>query len=142
MQELLPPSVNAPTYPGGEINREPAEGVERMSSECFYRTVLLFSLRRDKVEKTPPQELKSAAVKMARGLRGFAGVKHVEAVGFDRWEADPHDPRPVPWKPWGVLLFVEAADPGLLGEFVGKIWEAAATQFDPDRMKLNPMDSF
>ncbi len=125
-----------------------------MSGKRFYRTVLLFSLRRDKVKKLPSAELKNAAVKMARGLRNFAGVKHVEAVGFRRWEADPRgarparreadrrDPRRVPWKPWGVLLFVEAANSGELKEYVGKIWKTAATEFDPDRMELDPMDSF
>ncbi len=121
-----------------------------MNGNCFYRAILLFSLRRDKVEKGASEELGKSAVNMARGLRNFQGVKHVEAVGFNRWEADPrdprkadpHDPRSVPWKPWGVLLFVEAANPGELKEYVGKIWDAAATQFDPDRMELDPMDSF
>ncbi len=121
-----------------------------MSGNCFYRAILLFSLRRDKVEKGSSEDLRKAAVKMARGLRNFPGVKHVDAVGFNRWEADPRDlrktnprdPRSVPWKPWGVLLFVEATDPRDLKDYVGKIWETAATKFDPDRMQLDPMDSF
>ncbi len=41
-----------------------------------------------------------------------------------------------------MLLFVEAADPRSLKDYMGKIWETAATQFDPDRMELDPMDSF
>jgi hypothetical protein len=79
---------------------------------------------------------------MAMKLRSFAGVRHVEAVGFAGWQPDPMDRREVPpWQPWGALLFVEAAGASQLDDLVNKIF-GDMEEFDPDRMRLCPMDSF
>lgn len=133
--------MNAPIYPRGEISREPAEGVEKMAGECFYRSILLISVRPEKAKDPKRYPLRQIAVDMATRLRAHPGVRHVEAIGFADWQPDPAEKREPPWKPWGALLFVEAGSAEKLEDYVRDIF-SMMEKFDPDRMRLSPMDSF
>ena len=112
-----------------------------MAGECFYRSVLLISVRQKKVKDPKRYPLRELAVKMATKLRSYPGVRHVEAIGFADWKPDPADKREPPWQPWGALLFVEAGSANKLKEYVDAIFRKTE-EFDPDRMRLSPMDSF
>ncbi len=112
-----------------------------MSVGCTYRAMLLISVRQEKVKNPKRYPLKQLAIRMATKLRSFPGVRHVEAVGFADWKADPKDKRDAPWMPWGALLFVEAGTADKLEGYVKAIFRNME-EFDPDRMRLSPMDSF
>jgi hypothetical protein len=104
-----------------------------------YKVVLDISLDQAKVDRLQREgTLERHLREMATMLRNFPGVRHIEACVFRSWRSHPESTKE-PWRPHGVLIYVESAEAAVLQRNVDAIFEAAK-RFDLGMMGRDCID--